>query len=138
MSKLKSILLLCALAGGAYLWFQLSNLHIAIGERATGGYDGASTRSPEDVDRAVREAEEAAAKAQAARPGSAARQPGRAESGRAALGQVTLRGRRHRLTRPAPASTSSRSPSATASRMPGTLASAGMPNSRATMAPWDR
>ena len=35
MSKLKSILLLCALAGGAYLWFQLSNLHIAIGERAT-------------------------------------------------------------------------------------------------------
>lgn len=68
MSKLKSILLLCALAGGAYLWFQLSNLHIAIGERATGGYDGASTRSPEDVDRAVREAEEAAAKAQAARP----------------------------------------------------------------------
>ena len=64
---LKSILLLCALAGGAYLWFQLSNLHIAIGERATGGYDGASTRSPEDVDRAVREAEEAAA-AQAARP----------------------------------------------------------------------
>lgn len=68
MSKLKSILLLCALAGGAYLWFQLSNLHIAIGERATGGYDGASTRSPEDVDRAVREAEEAAAKVQAARP----------------------------------------------------------------------
>ena len=59
-------LLLCARR--RYLWFQLSNLHIAIGERATGGYDGASTRSPEDVDRAVREAEEAAAKAQAARP----------------------------------------------------------------------
>ena len=84
----KSILLLCAL-GGAYLWFQLSNLHIAIGERATGGYDGASTRSPEDVDRAVREAEEAAAKAQAARPeaqrGNQAGpvRPGRARPGHA-------------------------------------------------------
>ena len=90
MSKLKSILLLCALAGGAYLWFQLSNLHIAIGERATGGYDGASTRSPEDVDRAVREAEEAAAKAQAARPKrSAATRPGRVRPGRARPGHAS-------------------------------------------------
>ena len=60
MSKLKSTVAAVRPHGGAYLWFQLSNLHI--GERATGGYDGASTRSPEDVDRAVREAEEAAAR----------------------------------------------------------------------------
>ena len=137
MSKLKSILLLCALAGGAYLWFQLSNLHIAIGERATGGYDGASTRSPEDVDRAVREAEEAAAKAQAARPEQRA-QPGRAESGRAALGQVTLRGRRHPAD-PARAGIHVQQIAiGHGIEDAGHAGQRGMPNSRATMAPWDR
>ena len=136
MSKLKSILLLCALAGGAYLWFQLSNLHIAIGERATGGYDGASTRSPEDVDRAVREAEEAAAKAQAARPeAQRGNRPGRVRPGRA---RVTLRGRRHPAD-PARAGIHVQQIAiGHGIEDAGHAGQRGMPNSRATMAPWDR
>ena len=67
MSKLKSILLLCAPRRRLPVVPAVQPAHRHRRAR-DGGYDGASTRSPEDVDRAVREAEEAAAKAQAARP----------------------------------------------------------------------
>jgi hypothetical protein len=43
---------------------QLKDVHIAIGERAMGGYDGSS--NPEAASRAEREAKEAAARAEAA------------------------------------------------------------------------
>lgn len=61
-------LLLGILAAVAVLYVVLTSglLHVGIGERATGGYDGAPSISPDQLDRAKQAARDAAAAAERA------------------------------------------------------------------------
>lgn len=66
MPKVKIAMLVCGLVFCGYLMVQLAGMRMGIGERAMGGYDGASTLSPEAVGQAKREARDAADRAEAA------------------------------------------------------------------------
>ncbi|MFC3061015.1 hypothetical protein [Paenirhodobacter populi] len=63
---------LCILAAFAILCLAIGShmLDFRIGERATGGYDGAPSISPDQLERAQREARDAAAQAERAATGT--------------------------------------------------------------------
>ena len=60
----KTVFLIGAAILAGLVVIELKDVHIAIGERAMGGYDSSS--NPEAASRAEREAKEAAARAEAA------------------------------------------------------------------------
>ncbi|MFK3779640.1 hypothetical protein [Agrobacterium sp. NPDC089420] len=63
--NVKTCLFMGAAALLAFAVFKLKDVHIGIGERGTGGYDGSPTDAAASSD-AAREAREAAARAEAA------------------------------------------------------------------------